>query len=59
VSKLEGALQELEESLLWLELLVEGDVLSAQRVQSLQDETNELMSMFVTMTKNVKRQNRT
>lgn len=29
VSKLEGALQELEESALWLELLVEGDVLSA------------------------------
>lgn len=59
VSKLEGALQELEESGLWLELLVEGDVLSARRVQPLQDETNELISMFVTMTKNVKRQNRT
>ena len=58
VSKIEGALQELEESELWLELLVDGEVLSEQRVQSLRGEPNELISMFVTMTKNVKHQTR-
>lgn len=40
------------------ELLVEGELMSAQRVQPLSDENNELISMFVTMTINVKRQNR-
>ncbi|HEY3601580.1 MAG TPA: four helix bundle protein [Chthoniobacterales bacterium] len=58
VSKLEGALQELEESDLWLELLVDGGVLSAARVRPLRDETNELIAMFVTMTRKVKNQQR-
>jgi four helix bundle protein len=58
VSKLEGALQELEESDLWLELLIDGEVMSAQKVKPLRDETSELIAMFVTMTKNVKRPNR-
>jgi four helix bundle protein len=56
VSKLEGALQELEESELWLELLVDSKVLSAPRVRPLRNETNELIAMFVTMTRNVKNQ---
>jgi four helix bundle protein len=54
VSKLEGAQQELDESDLWLELLAEAQVIKPTRVQSLLEETNELIAILVTMTKNVK-----
>jgi hypothetical protein len=40
------------------ELLVDGEVLSAPRVQALRNENNELTATFVTMTKNVKNQRR-
>ena len=54
VSKLEGAQQELDESDLWLELLAEAQVIKPTRVQPLLEETNELIAILVTMTKNVK-----
>ena len=54
VSKLEGAQQELDESDLWLELLSDANVLKPQLVVPLRQETNELIAMFVTMTKHVK-----
>jgi four helix bundle protein len=54
ISKVEGALQELDETELWLELLVDADVLEARRVALPRRETNELIAMFVTMSKNVK-----
>jgi four helix bundle protein len=58
ISKVEGALQELEESDLWLELLIDSEVVQALRIVPLREETNELISMFVTMTRNVKRHTR-
>jgi four helix bundle protein len=58
ISKVEGALQELEESDLWLELLIDSEVVQALRIVPLREETNELISMFVTMTRNVKRHSR-
>jgi four helix bundle protein len=54
VSKLEGAQQELDESDLWLELLSDANVVKPQLVVPLRQETNELIAMFVTMTKHVK-----
>jgi four helix bundle protein len=54
ISKLEGGLQELDETTYWLDLIVEADILTSDRLQSLQLEANELTSMFVTMVKNVK-----
>ena len=54
VSKLEGALQELEESEYWLELLEEAAVFSNSRLQPLLAETPELISIFVTVVKNIK-----
>ena len=54
-SKLEGAQQELDESDLWLELLSEANVVKAALIAPLREETNELIAIFVTMTKNVKR----
>jgi four helix bundle protein len=54
ISKLEGGLQELDETAYWLELLVEGEVVSADRLRSLQQETNELTAIFVACVKKAK-----
>ncbi|MFN2501842.1 MAG: four helix bundle protein [Pyrinomonadaceae bacterium] len=55
ISKLEGALQELDESDGWLELLVDGDYVPGPKLQSLRNETDELISIFVTMVVNAKK----
>jgi four helix bundle protein len=49
--KIDGAIQELEETRYWLYLLSDAELLSIVRLQGLQDETDELMSIFVTMVK--------
>ena len=58
ISKIEGALQELEETSYWLELLAEGNVLPARRLANLQHETAELIPIFVTIVKGVKSRRR-
>jgi four helix bundle protein len=55
ISKLEGAQQELDESELWLELLADSGVIKPRLIEPLRQETDELIAIFVTMTKNVKR----
>lgn len=54
ISKLEGGLQELEETVYWLELIGEANILAPDRLKPLQHEAEELIAMFVTMVKNVK-----
>jgi four helix bundle protein len=54
ISKLEGGQQELDECDLWLELLGDDGVIKSRRLSPLRAETNELMAIFVTMTKKVK-----
>ncbi len=54
VSKIEGALQELDETIYWLELLSESEIVKSERLKPLLDECEELTAMFVTMVKNVK-----
>jgi four helix bundle protein len=54
VSKLEGGLQELDETAYWLELLVEGDVVPARTLQDLQNEVDQLIAILVTCVKNAK-----
>ena len=54
ISKLEGGQQELDESDLWLELLTDSGVIRPALVQPLRQETDELIAIFVTMTKKVK-----
>ena len=49
VSKLGGALQEADESLLWLELLREECGFSPELTNSLESESSELMAIFTTM----------
>jgi four helix bundle protein len=54
INELEGALQELDETDLWLELLADAGKIKSSRVQPLRDEVNELIAIFVTMAKKVK-----
>ncbi len=49
VSKLGGALQEADESALWLELLREECRVSANLTSPLERESSELMAIFTTM----------
>jgi four helix bundle protein len=48
-SKIDGALQEADESQLWLELLNEDCGIDGPALQHLLQETNELISIFATM----------
>jgi four helix bundle protein len=54
ISKLEGGLQELDETGYWLEILGDADIVKAQRLEPLLDEVEELIAIFVTMVKKVK-----
>ena len=54
ISKIEGALQELDETGYWLDLLCEAGIVPLASVENLQGETNELISIFVTLAKKAK-----
>ena len=54
ISKIEGSLQELEETEYWLELLAESGLIPEQRVAALKQETGELKGIFVSIVRNVK-----
>jgi four helix bundle protein len=54
VSKVEGALQELDETGYWLELLAESEIIAAGRLEPLLTETNELIAILVSITKKAK-----
>jgi len=58
VSKIEGALQELDETGYWLELLVESETVRANDCEALIAETNELISIFVSVVRTVKSSSR-
>ena len=54
ISKIEGALQELDETLYWIERLAEAKIITPTRLEPLERETHELIAMFVSMAKGVK-----
>lgn len=54
-SKLDSALQEADESSLWLELLRDDCGITTKDLEPLLGETNELISIFVTMVERTKR----
>jgi four helix bundle protein len=54
VSKMESALQELDETGYWLELLVESKTMAAHRLTALADETEQLVSIFASSVKTSK-----
>src|SRR5438552_3069656 len=47
ISKLETALQEVDETSYWLELLADAEILSQDRLRSLSVEANELTAILV------------
>ena len=58
ISKVEGALQEFDETLYWLELLAESEIVPADRLADLRNEADELIAILVTVLKNTKRRPR-
>ena len=54
IAKIELALQELEETAYWFELLIGAEILSQQRLDALQNELNEIAAMLVTCAKRAK-----
>jgi four helix bundle protein len=55
ISKMEGSLQELDETGYWLELLVESKIMPVEGIADLQKETDELTAIFVTSVKTAKK----
>ena len=47
VSKMEGGLQELQETAYWMDLLVESKQIKAAKLKSLIDETSQLIAIFI------------
>ena len=58
VSKLEGSLQEHEETEYWLELIEEMSFFSSAQLEPLRIETGELKAIFITIVKKVKARKR-
>ncbi|HEX3558113.1 MAG TPA: four helix bundle protein [Pyrinomonadaceae bacterium] len=54
VSKIEGALQELEETVYWLELLADAEIVQPDRLKLLHEEAEELTAVLVTVVKHAK-----
>ncbi len=51
VSKMGDCLKEADESLYWLELMIEENVVPRRRLQPLAEEANELVAIFITILK--------
>ena len=54
ISKTEGALQELEETAYWLELVEGAGIADRDDVAALRDETGQLTAIFVTIIRKAK-----
>jgi len=52
---MESALQEIDETQYWLELLVGADILPASKLAEILQEANELAAIFVASVKTAKR----
>ena len=57
-SKIDGALQEVDESQLWIELLRDDCGINSEELERLHAETNELIAIFTTMASKTKRNDR-
>ena len=58
ISKIEGGLQELEETQYWLELLGESRMIAKELLAPLSRESNELIAIFVSIVNKAKRNNK-
>ena len=55
ISKIECGLQELDETLYWLELLSESGIVTESRLSALKTEADELMKILVSSVKTAKK----
>jgi four helix bundle protein len=55
INKFENALQELDETDYWLELLVKAGIIPAQKADPLRKEANELLAIFTTIVTKIKK----
>ncbi len=58
ISKIGVALQELEETAYWLELLTGAEIVTTDKLKALQQEVDELIAIFTTIAKRVKEKGR-
>jgi four helix bundle protein len=54
IAKCGDSLRELEETAYWLELLVDGKIVAAEKLSALRQECDELIAIFVTILKRSK-----
>ena len=54
IAKVGDSLRELEETAYWLELLVDGKIITASKLEALRKENDELIAIFVTILKRSK-----
>ncbi len=54
ISKTEGALQEIEETMYWLELMADSGIVKAELLSGLMKEADELTAILVTSAKTIK-----
>lgn len=54
IAKAGDCLREIEETAYWFDLLVEGGIVSAEKLASLRQETDELTAIFVTILRKAK-----
>lgn len=54
IAKAGDCLREIEETAYWLELLVEGGIVPAEKLAPLRRETDELIAIFVTIVRKAK-----
>src|SRR5437762_14374814 len=54
IAKCGDSLRELEETAYWLELLVDGKIIPAEKLSALRQECDELIAIFVTILKRSK-----
>jgi four helix bundle protein len=55
ISKLQGGLQELEETVYWLHLLIDSGIVKKEKLSGLCQEADELAAIFVASVKTVKK----
>jgi len=54
IAKIGDSLKELDETAYWLELLTDSETIPAPRLAPLQDECNQLLAIFTTISKKAK-----
>lgn len=59
IAKLDIVLEEADETLFWLELLIDSGLLSAARLSNLSAETNEIIAMVITSLKTLRAKSHT